>query len=133
MNKDISTKEPFELSTEETNMTSSEMLLSAVESETLPELLQGWINLGITCPQPLSRPMSVKEIRHINKITSIDDLNEDDFKAIDSNLSAAKAYAIQIGKSLGVIADINFAAHADNKEKRKPVTINAEPGDEPKV
>lgn len=89
-------------------------------------LLSGLERLSITTTEPLAQPLTIPQIRRIANLTSLDELNDQDFDLIDKNLTAAKAYGYKAAELTGMLEIPNYASRKDQSQTTPPENIESD-------
>jgi hypothetical protein len=79
-------------------------------------LLSGLERLSNTTTEPLAQPLTIPQVRRIANLTSLDELNDQDFELISQNLTAAKAYGYRAAELTGMLEIPDYASFKDQSQ-----------------
>ncbi len=89
-------------------------------------LLSGLERLSITTTEPLAQPLTIPQVRRIANLTSLDELNDQDFELISQNLTAAKAYGYKAAELTGMLEFPDYASLKDQSQITPPENIQSD-------
>lgn len=89
-------------------------------------LLSGLERLSITTTEPLAQPLTIPQVRRIANLTSLDELNDQDFELIEQNLTAAKAYGHKAAELTGMLEIPDYASFKDQSQTTPPKNVESD-------
>jgi hypothetical protein len=90
-------------------------------------LLSGLERLSITTTEPLAQPLTIPQVRRIANLTSLDELNDQDFELINQNLTAAKAYGYKAAELTGMLEIPDYVSRLkDQSQTTQPENIESD-------
>lgn len=85
--------------------------------KSLLTLISDLERLALTTIEPLAQPLTISQVRRIANLTSVDELNDQDFELISQNLAAAKAYGYKAAELEGILEIPDYASLYEQSQK----------------
>ncbi len=83
----------------------------------LLSLLSDLERLSITTTEPLGQPLTISQVRRIANLTSVDELNDEDYDLINHNFAAAKAYGYKAAELEDMVEIPDYAGIYEQSQK----------------